>query len=84
MTKNPTDQRTFIKDVHIRLTLIVNHCSSEKSFSVFKRIPNTLRSSLGENNAAALEILSIESDITSNPDFDNVIDEYSEQKARKY
>lgn len=84
MTKNSTNQHTLIKDMQILITLLVIHCSSEISFSIFKRIQNTLRSSLGENNAAVLGVLSIESDITAILDFNYVINDYSKQKARKY
>jgi DNA (cytosine-5)-methyltransferase 1 len=61
----------------------VTNCSSERSFSSLKRIKNRLRSTLSQENIDALGILSIESDITANLNFDDVIDQFSKQKARK-
>jgi len=48
-----------------------------------KKIKNRLRSILSQENINALGILSIESDITANLSFDDVIDHFSKRKARK-
>ncbi|KAL4105081.1 hypothetical protein QTP88_020356 [Uroleucon formosanum] len=94
---NPAAQLKFIKDMQIShafqnvetflqifLTMPVTNCSSERSFSSLKIIKNRLQSKLSQENIDALGILSIESDITANLNFDDVIDHFSKQKARKY
>lgn len=96
ISRNPAAQLKFIKDMQIShafqnvetclqifLTMPVTNCSSELSFSSLKRIKNRLRSTLSQENIDALGILSIESDITANLNFDDVIDQFSKQKARK-
>lgn len=67
----------------ILLTLPVSNCSSERSFSVLKRIKNRLRSTLNQENLQAFSILSIESDITSKMDFDDLINDFALQKSRR-
>lgn len=91
-----TDQLEFIRNMkiahtfpnvetclHIFLTMPITNCTSERSFSFLKRIKNRLRSSMGQENLDALGILSIESDVTASIDFDEIIDIFSKQKARK-
>lgn len=91
-----TDQLEFIRNMkiahtfpnvetclHIFLTMPITNCTSERSFSFLKRIKNRLRSSMGQENLDALGILSIESDVTVSIDFDEIIDVFSKQKARK-
>ncbi|VVC45877.1 HAT, C-terminal dimerisation domain [Cinara cedri] len=73
----PSDQKKSIKNMqmshtfqnvetclHIFMTMPVNNCTGERSFSVLKRIKNSLRSSLGQEMLDVLGILSIENDIS--------------------
>jgi len=96
ISRNPVAQLKFIKDMQIPhafqnvetclqifLTMPITNCSSERSFFSLKRIKNRLRSTLSQENIDALGILSIESDITANLSFDDVIDHFSKQKVRK-
>lgn len=69
--------------LQILLTLPVSNCASERSFSVLKRIKNRLRSSITQENLAALSILHIESSLTSQLDFNDVIDAFACKKSRK-
>ena len=55
-------------DIALRMLLCtpVSNCSTERSFSVLKRIKSYLRSSIGEERFSALAIMNIEADITNN------------------
>lgn len=65
------------------LTLPITNCSSERSFSVLKRIKSRLRSSMTQKNLQAFSLLTIESDITSKLEFNDIIDAFASKKARK-
>ena len=69
--------------LQILLTMPISNCSSERSFSVLKRIKNRLRSTVKQENLASLSLLSIESDLTSTLDFEDVINVFASKKARK-
>lgn len=69
--------------LQLLLTLPISNCASERSFSVLKRIKNRLRSTVKQEKLAALSILSIESSITAELDFEDVINTFASKKARK-
>ena len=62
---------------------MVANCSSERSFSTLKLIKNRLRTSMSEDRLVGLTLLSIESDILRELNFDDIIDEFANKKARK-
>lgn len=57
--------------------------STERSFSTFKRIKSYLRSCSGEGKLNSLAVMSIEADITSKIDYNDIIEEFSHNKCRK-
>lgn len=65
------------------LTLPITNCSSERSFSVLKRIKNRLRTALSQNSLQAFSLLTIENDITAKLDFNDIINDFASIKARK-
>lgn len=69
--------------LRILLTLPVSNSSSERSFSVLNRIKSQIRNSLSQANLQACSILSIENDITSQLDFNDIIDDFAFKKSRK-
>lgn len=69
--------------LRIMLSIPISNCSSERSFSVLKRIKNRMRSSLSQNKVSGLSLLAIESDITTKLDFNDIIDEFARRKSRK-
>lgn len=66
------------------LTICVSVASCERSFSKLKLIKNYLRSTMSEQRLNSLAILSIERQIASTIDFDEVIDKFASIKARKH
>ncbi len=67
----------------ILLTVPVTVASAERSFSKLKLIKNYLRSTMSQDKLCGLSILSIEKDIASSLDYDDIITEFSSRKARK-
>ena len=65
------------------LVLMVTNCSSERSFSKMKLIKNRLRASMRNERLSNLALLSIESDVLRQIDFDDVINDFAALKARK-
>lgn len=65
------------------LSLPVSNCSAERSFSVLKRVLNYLRSTTKQERLESMAILNIESDLTMSLDYDHIINDFAEQKARK-
>ena len=57
--------------------------SCERSFSKLKQIKNYLRSTMGQSRLSDLALLSIESDMVKDIDFDGVIDRFAALKTRK-
>lgn len=68
--------RTFI-------TMPTTVASAERSFSKLKIIKNYLRSTSGQERLSNLSILSIESELASNINFDEIITDFANAKARK-
>ena len=69
--------------LRIFLTIAVSVASCERSFSKLKLIKNYLRSTMSTLRLRNLAILSIEQQLTDATDFDNVIDDFANRKARK-
>ena len=69
--------------MRIFLSIATTNCSGERSFSSLKRIKNYLRSSLGQNKLNNLSILSIESEVFTNINTLDIINQFATEKARK-
>jgi hypothetical protein len=65
------------------LTIPVNNCEGERSFSTLSRVKNRLRSTMGQPRLNALALLSIESDIMRDLDFTELIDTFATAKSRR-
>lgn len=60
-----------------------SNCSSERSFSALKRVKTYLRSRMTDDRLNNLAILHIESEITTQIQYDEVIQDFSEKKSRR-
>ncbi|XP_043483555.1 uncharacterized protein LOC122512016 [Leptopilina heterotoma] len=69
--------------LRIYLTLMVNNCSGERSFSKMKIIKNRLRTSMGQNRLENLTLLSLENDILRNLSFNQIIDDFAKEKSQR-
>ncbi|CAI6348258.1 unnamed protein product [Macrosiphum euphorbiae] len=69
--------------LRILLSIPYTNCSSERSFSVLKRIKTRLRSTLTQERLDNLGLLSIESDLTSSLNFDDIINDFALKKSKK-
>lgn len=72
-------------DIALRLFLTIpaSNCSAERSFSVLKRIKNYTRSTMTQERLKDVAILTIESEITKQLDFDDIINSFSTSRTRK-
>lgn len=69
--------------LRIFLSLMITNCSGERSFSKLNRIKNELRSTMLQEILNSLLLMSIESDILKEIDFEEVINDFAHQKSRK-
>ena len=67
----------------ILLTILVSIASAERSFSKLKLIKSYLRSTMSQQRLNELTLLSIEKDFLNEINYDNLIDNFASQKARK-
>jgi len=67
----------------ILLTTPVTVASAESFFSRLKLINNTLRSTMTDDRLSALAIISVENKIARSLDYDALIKQFAENKARK-
>lgn len=67
----------------IFLCLMVTNCSGERSFSHLKRIKNELRTTMLQERLSNLSIMCIESDILQKIEFEDIIEDFAQQKSRK-
>ena len=74
---------TLSLSLRLFLTISVSVASCESSFSKLKQIKNYLRSTMGQSSLSDLALLSIESDMAKDIDFDGVIDRFAALKTRK-
>ena len=65
------------------LSLLCTNCSGERSFSRLALLKNQLRSTMSHDRLNYLAIMSIESDITKQLDYSDVIDEFANAKSRE-
>ena len=63
------------------LILMVTNCSGERSFSKLEYIKNRLRTTM--TNEQHLSLMSIEYDILRETDFNDIITDFAQRKARK-
>jgi len=69
--------------LRIFLSIPCTNCSSERSFSVLKKIKTRLRSTLTQERLDNLGLLSIESDLTSSLIFEGIINDFALKKSKK-
>lgn len=69
--------------LRIFLSMMVTNCSGERSFSKLKIIKNELRTRMLQERLSSLSLMSIESDVLKELDFDEVINDFAHLKARK-
>ena len=69
--------------LRIFLSLMVSNSSGERTFSKLKLIKNELRSTMSQQRLTFLSLMNIESDILRKLNPDDVIDDFSRNKARK-
>lgn len=72
-------------DIALRIFLSIpaTNCSGERSFSTLKRVKTYLRASMGQDRLNALALLSIESQLVREIDYDDIVDVFARTKARK-
>ncbi len=69
--------------LRVFLTRTISVASCERSFSKLKLIKNYLTSRMSQTRLTDLAILSIEREIADAIDFDEIIHEFANRKARK-
>ena len=69
--------------LQIFLTLPTTVATAERTFSKLKLTKTYLRSCMNQDRLTNLSILSIENDLAHNINFDSVIDEFADKKARR-
>ena len=65
------------------LTLPVSNCEGERSFSLLSRIKNELRTKMSQKRLKALSLMAIESDLTNALEFDDIVEDFERNRARK-
>ena len=61
--------------------MMVTNCEGERSFSKFKRIKNESRASTTEDRLNNLTLMSIESDLLNDIDFNDIISNFASKKS---
>ena len=69
--------------LRIYLVLMVSNCSGERSFSKLKLIENRLRTIMKQQRLVNLTVMSIESDVLRELNFDEIVEDFAISKARK-
>lgn len=69
--------------LRILLTIPVASAGAERAFSKLKIIKNYLRSTISQDRLSGLATLSIENELAETLDYDQLIDQFALQKARK-
>lgn len=67
----------------IFLTVPVSVASGERSFSKLKIIKNYLRNTMTQERLNGLAIISIENEVAHSLEYDDIIDDFANAKARK-
>jgi len=65
------------------LVLMSTNCTSERTFSKMKLIKNRLRATMTSDRLSDLALLSIESDVLREIQFDDILNDFATRKARK-
>ena len=81
---DPTMFPTLKQIIQIALTIPVNSCSCEQSFSVLRRLHRWLRSTMGQGRLHELSPLSIEKKQRCKVSQSQVIDRFATMNARRY
>jgi len=63
--------------VRIYLTLPINNCEGDRSFSTLTRVKSHLRNTMGQERLAALSLLCIESDVVRELDCTELINDFA-------
>jgi len=69
--------------LRIYLTLPINNCEGERSFSTLTRVKSHLRNTMGHERLAALSLLCIESDVVRELDCTELINDFALFKCRR-
>lgn len=69
--------------IQIMITIAISIASCERSFSKLKLILSYLRATMGQERLCDLALLSIEKETTEQTNFDNIINLFASEKARK-
>ncbi|KAF0722555.1 zinc finger MYM-type protein 1-like [Aphis craccivora] len=81
------DLKSVFPNIEIILRIYIStpatNCTAERSFSSLKRIKTYLRSKLGQEKLNSLAILTIESEMTEKIQFEDIIQNFVEKKARR-
>lgn len=64
------------------VTFPVSNATSERMFSVLKRVKTCFRSTMGQGRLSNISVLNIEKDMLDGLDYDDVLDKFA-AKARK-
>ena len=85
LKKNEWTQTFPNVDIALRiyLCMMTSNCNGERSFSRLKRIKNELRSTMEHDRLSILSLMSIENDILTSLDFNNLIADFAMRKVRK-
>jgi len=69
--------------LRIYLTLPMNNCEGERSFSTLTRVKSHLRNTMGQERLAASSLLCIESDVVKELDYTELINDFALFKCRR-
>lgn len=69
--------------LRIFLSLPVTVAEGERSFSSLSFLKNSLRTTMSQDRLNSLALLAIEEDIAAKIDFDDIIDSFANQAARR-
>ena len=69
--------------IKILLTIPVTVASGERSFSRLKLIKTYLSSTMAQDRLSGLAIIAIEKDVGAQIEFNNLINDFTQKKARK-
>lgn len=58
----------------------MTNCQGERTFSLLGRIKNELRNSMCQTHLSSLSLMSIESDLVRQLDFDDLVDDFEKRK----
>lgn len=83
LIRNKLATPNVIIALRILLTLPVTVASGERSFSKMKLIKNYLRSTMAQNRLSALALISIESEIAKNLDYNTLLRHICRKKGQK-